>query len=65
MPVIAFWDGKSVKDHLVKETILIVNKSGRCEPYGGKVCFFVILQALLWPLQEKPVKKVLKFRVIL
>ena len=39
VPVIGFWNGKSLKDFLVRATIPKLNRSGRCEPYGEKTCF--------------------------
>ena len=36
--VIKFWNGKSLKDFLVRATLPKLNESGRCEPCGKKIC---------------------------
>ena len=38
MPVIGFWNGKSLKNFLVRATLPKFNESGRCEPCGEKFC---------------------------
>ena len=35
---IGFWNGKSLKYYLVRATLLILNQSGKCEPYESKTC---------------------------
>ena len=34
---IGFWNGKSLKDLLVRETLPKLNENGRCEPCGKKL----------------------------
>ena len=38
MPVVGFWDGKSLKDYLVRARLPKLVESGRCEPCGKKTC---------------------------
>ena len=38
MPVIEFWNGKSLKDFLVRAALPKINGSCRCEPCGKKAC---------------------------
>ena len=38
VPVIRFWNVKSLKDFLVRATLPKLNESGRCEPCGKKTC---------------------------
>ena len=37
VPVIGFRNGRSLKDFLVRATLLKLNESGRCEPCGKKL----------------------------
>ena len=36
--VVGFWNGKSLKDYLVKAKLSKLEESGRCEPCGKKTC---------------------------
>ena len=38
MVVTGFWNGKSLKDFVVRATLPRLNESGRCEPCGKKTC---------------------------
>ena len=38
VPVVGFRNGKSLKDYLVRATLLKANETGRCEPCGKKTC---------------------------
>ena len=38
VPVVGFWNGKSIKDFLVRATLRKLNEGGRCEPSGKKTC---------------------------
>ena len=38
MPVIGFWNGKSLKDYLVRAKLPKLDESGRCEQFGKKTC---------------------------
>ena len=38
VPVIGFCNGKSLKDFLVRATLLKLHKSGRCKPCAKKTC---------------------------
>ena len=43
VPVIGFWNGKSLKDFLVTATLPIFNESGQVEPCGKKLVWSVTL----------------------
>ena len=36
--VVGFWNGKSLKDYLVRAKLHKLHESGRCEPCGRKTC---------------------------
>ena len=38
VPVVGFWNGKSLKDYLVRTKLSKLEESGKCEPYGKKRC---------------------------
>ena len=38
VPVVGFWNGKSLKDYLVRAKLPKLDESGRCEPCGKKTC---------------------------
>ena len=38
MPVVGFWNGKSLKDYLVRTKLPKLEESGTCEPCGKKIC---------------------------
>ena len=42
-PVVGFRNGKRLKDYLVRSKLSTLEGSGRCEPYGKKLAWPVIL----------------------
>ena len=38
MPVVGFWNGKSLEGYLVRAKLPKLGESGRCEPCGKKTC---------------------------
>ena len=38
MPVVRFWNGKSLEGYLVRAKLPKLGESGRCEPCGKKTC---------------------------
>ena len=46
VPVAGFWNGKSLKDYLVRAKISKLEESGRCERYGKKTCLLKITYLL-------------------
>ena len=38
VPVVGFWNGKSLEDYLVRAKLPKLGESGRCEPCGKKTC---------------------------
>ena len=43
VPVVGFRNGKSLKDYLVRAKLSKLEESGRCEPRGKRLAWFVIL----------------------
>ena len=38
VPALGFWNGKSLKDYLVRAKLAKLDESGRCKPCGKKTC---------------------------
>ena len=62
VPVVGFWNGKSLKDYLVRAKLSKFEKSGRCEPCGKKTCLVCDFISTTTTLLQKHAKKFLKFR---
>ena len=43
VPAVGFWNGKSLKDYLVRTKLSKLDESGRCEPCEKKLVWSVIL----------------------
>ena len=40
VPVVGFWNGKSLKDYLIRAKLSKLEESGRCEQCGERTCLF-------------------------
>ena len=43
VPVVGFWNGKSLQDYLVRAKLSKLKERGSCEPLGKKLAWSVIL----------------------
>ena len=43
VPAVGFWNGKSLKDYLVRAKLFKLEEGGKCEPCGKKLAWSVIL----------------------